>query len=207
MRFDTRLGYHAPIKYCAINKGYTYTDDTYSINRICISNDDLDKLLTAAGFIQPYGNLRVLQNFQSIVLKIIKHVNQKMLPLKSPAVPEISCIHSISKQTADLIDHFVIAIRQKIVVRIKEHRPPGDSHPALFIHPYSLTFDQEHWYIIGLQEEGDILIFRKLDQIELVWDSDKLFKPFEVIEQAITEKWEKVHHHPKEGRIKSVASS
>jgi predicted DNA-binding transcriptional regulator YafY len=41
MRFDTILGFNAPIEYCKINKGYYYSKPLYSVNTVKLTEEQL----------------------------------------------------------------------------------------------------------------------------------------------------------------------
>jgi predicted DNA-binding transcriptional regulator YafY len=83
MRLDDTLGYHAPIEYCAMNKGYYYTDPEYSINRITLNDEEIEILLRAINMIKAYKNINALSNFQSVVEKVVGHVNRRMISAKA----------------------------------------------------------------------------------------------------------------------------
>jgi predicted DNA-binding transcriptional regulator YafY len=178
MRLDDTLRYHAPIEYCAINKGYYYTDPEYSINRIALNDEELEILLTAINMIKAYKNINALGNFQSIVEKVVGHVNRRMVSAKA-AVPEIESVCYIPKAINDRINSLMEAIRKKEVIKICLN----DTHlykqeRELFLHPYTLSTDQEHWYIIGLRDSDHIHIFLQLDWITDVASTEKRYIPF-----------------------------
>jgi predicted DNA-binding transcriptional regulator YafY len=185
MRYDSRLRYYAPIEYCALNRGYHYTDSTYSINGIGLSNEEIQSLLLAGDLMQPYGNISMLRNFQAVICKVVSHVNNKMLPAVPPLVPEIKCIHSIADPIKELIDRFLIAIRQKVVVKIIVNENNVNDNDRFFFHPYSLYTDPEHWYIVGLREADNMLIYLQLEWIKVILFSTKSFKPFEKARKEI----------------------
>jgi predicted DNA-binding transcriptional regulator YafY len=178
LRDNDTLRYYAPIEYCALNRGYYYTDPEYSINRICLNDEELDTLLMAIDMFKPYKNINALENFQSIVAKVICHVNRQRLSDK-PTVPEMESVCYIPRAINNLINYFMEAIRKKEVVKVRLN----DTHlykqdRELFLHPYTLSTDNEHWYIIGLRDADQILTFLQLDWIVDVASSDKHYIPF-----------------------------
>jgi hypothetical protein len=46
MRYDSRLGYNAPIKMDRVNRVYYYEDENYSIDNIPLSEDELESIET-----------------------------------------------------------------------------------------------------------------------------------------------------------------
>jgi predicted DNA-binding transcriptional regulator YafY len=179
MRFDDHLQYHAPIKYSAINKGYYYTDPEYSINRIRLNSDEVDTLLTSVNIVKAYESISILQNFQSIVTKIVSHVNRQMLPDKH-FVPEIESYCYIPQAISKLVNYFIEAIRKKEVLNIflKEDTDLYKKDRQLFLHPYTLSIDQQHWYITGLRDSDNMHIFLQLDWIGYAVRTDKHYIPF-----------------------------
>ena len=59
MRFETELGFHAPIAFCRRNHGYHYTDPEYSVAELRLNDDELDAI---RGYLQA-----IVSEAQSIV--------------------------------------------------------------------------------------------------------------------------------------------
>jgi predicted DNA-binding transcriptional regulator YafY len=178
MRFDDKLGYHAPIEYCSLHKGYYYTNPEYSINQISLNNEEVYTLLAAIDMIKPYSNISVFRDFQSIVTKVVHQTNGKMLPGK-PFVPEIENVCHLPQATNDLINYFLEAIRKKEVIKILlDDTGLCQEDRELLFHPYTLSTDHEHWYIIGLRDSDHIHTFLQLDWITNVVSTDRPYIPY-----------------------------
>jgi predicted DNA-binding transcriptional regulator YafY len=179
LRNDTRVNYAAPIGYSAANRGYHYTNSRYSINGIDLSDEELDMLIMARKLLKPFEGIDGFQNFQSIVDRIVRQVNANVLSYKDYSVPEIENTSTISDQTIELVNHFLRAIREKVTVKVFLKESACDEERKIFFHPYSLCVNKQHWYITGLRDSDNLLVFFELDSIAYILFSNKVFIPFQ----------------------------
>jgi predicted DNA-binding transcriptional regulator YafY len=179
MRSDNTLRYYAPIEYCPLNRGYHYTDREYSINSINLDDEEIDALLNALNMInKPYGNIYALDKFQSVAAKILCQTDRQRLN-RPGSIPEIESVCHIPKAINDRINFLYDAIRKKEAVGIVLNSTPLYDHERnLVLHPYTLSTDHEHWYIIGLRECDQLHIFLQLDWITEVAHTDIPYVPF-----------------------------
>jgi predicted DNA-binding transcriptional regulator YafY len=74
MRYDTSLGFNAPIEYDISKKGYVYTEPNYSINQLPISEEDLQGLEIAVGILEQFRNIPAIKLFDDAISKIASTV-------------------------------------------------------------------------------------------------------------------------------------
>ena len=174
MRFDNRLGYHAPIKYCKLNRGYHYTDPGYSINKINLEEEEIDTLLLARDLLEPYRNTSFLKDFQSIIFKIVSHTNAAMLSSKSTLIADIQCEKLFPDKVMEFAGTLLKAIRQRVVVEIFMENTSSEKE-NFFFHPYLLHEFRDQWYVSGIMERGKRKVLLHLERIDAVWLSRKIF--------------------------------
>ncbi len=76
MRYDASLGFNAPIEYSQEKRGYIYTDPDYSINKIPLSEEDLQGLEMAIGILEQFKGIPAIGLFEDSITKLataVKH--------------------------------------------------------------------------------------------------------------------------------------
>jgi hypothetical protein len=178
MRDDERLGFHAPIAYCYLNRGYYYTDENYSITSLNLSEEEIDSLYIVSDLIRPYENLSVLQPFGSLINKLITHHNSSLLKPEKLIIPESLLDNSFADDVLDIVDFVLLSIRKKCVLLIKLEKLDDIETNEFLFHPYYFhEFDSE-WFIIGLLDAEQKLEFVKLEDIYMIASSKKEFNSF-----------------------------
>ena len=73
MRYSNTLGYHAPIV-VVDRKYYTYQDASYSITKIPLSPDDLQRLSEAVDLLKQMSSFKGFDGVEDIVNRLEDHV-------------------------------------------------------------------------------------------------------------------------------------
>jgi predicted DNA-binding transcriptional regulator YafY len=187
MRFDQRLGYFAPIKYCPVNRGYYYADEGYSINKINLSEEEIETLFIASDLMKPYDNLSVLKNFQSIVYKIVASVNACKLRQDGQLLPDISCDSAPKLETAEALNLLLKALREKIVVRLTFRFERNEGIETEDFHPLHIHECNGEWYVAGMFEpdmEFGLLEVTLIESVKLssrMPDRERVYKLAELM--------------------------
>jgi predicted DNA-binding transcriptional regulator YafY len=174
MRFDQRLGYFAPIKYCPLNRGYYYTDEGYSINKINLSEEEIETLFIASDLMKPYDNLSVLKNFRSIVYKIVANVNASKLRQEGELFSGISCDSAPSIETAEVLNLLLKALRDKIMVSVRFRFERSERTETKHFHPIHIHACNGEWYVAGIFEPDMEFGFLEVALIEGVKLSSRI---------------------------------
>lgn len=165
MRFDQRLGYNAPIKYCKANKGYYYTDPNYSIDAINLSEEQLSSFDFVIDCLHEYQDLQVMQQFRGAIDKLAGLFSQFRNPRGTSAVEYEKAPYY---KGLDLRDQLIDAIRNKSVITI-HYTTFGRSYPIKhIIHPYLLKEYKNRWYLVGLMNSKKKPITLALDRMDLI---------------------------------------
>jgi predicted DNA-binding transcriptional regulator YafY len=176
MRFDERLGYQAPIRYCTRNRGYHYTDRAYSINKLNLTMEDLEALLIAGSLVKAYATLDPIKNFPTVIQKIIASVNVSMLPPKSTSVPDLLIGNGLPDEFTEIVNLLLQAIREQAVLKIIFKKLEEKGAEKLFFHPYHLHEFANQWYVVGVLESERSARFFHLEQIEAVLCTSRNFE-------------------------------
>lgn len=77
MKSDILLGYNAPIKYDQSNKGYSYTDRSYSIDKFNLGEEEILALKFHAASLNQYRNSSLFKDFSNALQKVVEAVSIK----------------------------------------------------------------------------------------------------------------------------------
>lgn len=173
MRHDERLGYHAPIAYDKKEKGFYYTDLTFSIDKLPLTEEDLQALSLAANILHQYKGAKVVQQFEGMVDKLGKAVNH----LRQPQNNKLIAFENVPYYKGhDFFDAILKAITDQQPLRIayrKFDSPKNDEH---VLHPYFLKEYRGRWYVLGHSEARHYTITLGLDRMEKVENATVPFK-------------------------------
>ncbi len=78
MRYDSNLGFDAPIEYDRYSRAYRYTEENYSISNIPVSADDLKGLEFAISILEQFKDIPAIKVFDDAIAKIAASVKQNV---------------------------------------------------------------------------------------------------------------------------------
>jgi predicted DNA-binding transcriptional regulator YafY len=76
MRSDVALGLNAPIVFDRFKHAYTYSDPNYSIDRLAVSEEDLQGLEMSLGILQQFTDLPAIKMFEDSILRMVSSVKK-----------------------------------------------------------------------------------------------------------------------------------
>jgi predicted DNA-binding transcriptional regulator YafY len=76
MRSDTALGLNAPIVFDRYKYAYKYSDSNYSIDRLAVSEEDLQGLEMSLGILQQFTDLPAIKMFEDSILRMVSSVKK-----------------------------------------------------------------------------------------------------------------------------------
>lgn len=166
MRHDERLGYHAPIAYCRKNKGFYYTDNTYSTEAIPFSEEDLLALRFALGVLQYYKGTALVERFEGLIDRVVKLVNPFTISDQAePSDPMVIFEDSSTGRGMEHFDTLLQAISNKEAVAIEYDRPRKKTSGYDLMLPYSLKERGGRWYLLCFSATKQDVVTLMLDRI------------------------------------------
>ncbi len=152
MRFDTALGYEAPIKYDHGKRAYYYTETDYSIDGLKISTEDLRNMQLVARMLGSCQNSPEFQNYGGSLWKVIKLLNYKRLHIHSRNLDFIEFEHHPPGNGKRFFGKLMYAIHTRTPIQL-EYQPFGDKVKSYTLHPYYLKEYDQRWYLVAWCEE------------------------------------------------------
>ncbi len=130
MRFDQRLGYHAPLNYCKVNKGYFYNDPDYSIGAVNLSEEQWQSFDFVISTLHEYQGLSVMNEFQGAIDKLAGLLSQFRNPATTAYIEFEKAPYC---KGLELRDDILKAMRSKKVLAVKYttfgRSPPTATRP------------------------------------------------------------------------------
>lgn len=191
MRYSEGLGYYAPIEYQYSRQGYFYSDTDYSIDRIPVDDEDLQKLRLAARLLNQYGNVKAFQDFSGAIDKVVRLINYRKMQSNGKRIDFIEFEKNPPVQGMEYIDQLLPVIRNKRVIQLKHHSFWRDEIQEFIVHPYYLKEHKFRWYLVGYCEQRDDVRIFGLERVvgieeqPMVKFTHRLFNPEVYFEQFI----------------------
>lgn len=141
----------APIEYDPIEHGYYYTDKTYDLPAIRISEGDLFALAIAEKTLAAYRNTPLYDRLLAVFAKIEGTLPEKVMVHPAWVDAKFSVMPAAVTRIIPAVWETVArALRLERIVKI-EHASPGSKEPTTReVEPYHMINHYGEWYLIGM---------------------------------------------------------
>lgn len=146
MRYDSALGFDAPIEYDRYSRAYKYSDEDYSISNIPLSVEDLKGLEFATGILEQYKDIPAIKVFEDAISRMAATVRQSMQNENKSAIiiPDRPNKYEGVEYMPPMFD----AIKNKKECVLK-YQPFNKEEKKHKIHPYFIKEFNGRWYLIA----------------------------------------------------------
>ena len=178
MRYDKRLGFHAPIKYNPAEKFYYYEDPTYSIIKFPLNKEELTALSFVANLLDQFKDIGIFETYKGAVDKVVRAIRIGKLKLHYPKYDFIGFEKVTSPGGTRFLNLLIDAILHQQVVSIHYQRF-GRSDPwQHVVHPYYLKEYRNLWYLIGRHDKyNEIRVFALDRMVSIEEERSKTYIP------------------------------
>ena len=166
MRYDSGLGYFAPIR---VNKNrgvYYYEDKDYSIDSIPLNDSELDALVFAAKLMEQFGDVEIFERFRESANKLREALS--LCNVTDPA--DLAARIDMEKPEAYpgliFFNKIINALRERKVLRVEYQKFVSSQTSEYFIHPYLLKEYRNRWYLVGYVQDREGIRCFGLDRIK-----------------------------------------
>jgi predicted DNA-binding transcriptional regulator YafY len=147
MRYDTNLGFNAPIIYERYSRTYKYEEVGYSINNIPVAEEDLQGLEMAIGILEQFKDVPAIKMFDEMITRLASSV--KMNREKTTQGNILILDRPKRYKGIEYMNDIVDAIRTKHVIRLS-YQPFSKKEPKKHtVHPYFIKEYNGRMYLIG----------------------------------------------------------
>lgn len=176
MRFNSQLGYEAPIDTSKALGGYYYTDPGYSIDKLPLNNGDIRALEMAATTLKQYQYIPLMNEFNTIIEKIIRVVNRVKRGNYETILDFIEFEKTPTAAGLEHMDAIIEAIQQQRCLQLSYQSFADNRSKTAIIHPYFIKEYRNRWYVIALKEGAEALRIYAFDRIVQAGLTDTLYK-------------------------------
>lgn len=148
-----KLGYNAPI-IVEERKYYTYADPDYSISRMPLSGNDLNRLSEVVGILKQFKGFSHFEDLEGMVKKLEDKVEVALR--ERPPIIDIDRNNQL--KGLEFLEPIYQAIQQKLVLKLKYQPFWKPSSQDNILHPYLLKEYNHRWYVVGFND-----YFRKIN--------------------------------------------
>lgn len=173
--FAMRLEHDAPIKYSKKNLGYFYTDESFSINDIPLTDEDLEAIKFAANTLAQFKEIDMFKQFGFAIDKIVDRVNIASNPQEKDITELVVFETAISIKGNEYLAPLLQAIRQKKIVQFDYESFQTGKKKARRVVPLLLKEYRNRWYVITFDCMKEDLVTYALERIENLEETPETF--------------------------------
>lgn len=176
MRFDSALGYEAPIAFDKYQKGYYYSEEGYTIKKVPLREEDMEALLFAAQTLYQFKDVPVFTAFEHVLAKLKEHVSLSGTTM-SEEYREHMLFEDSHKGTGERhLINLLKAIREKNQVKVRyTFFQEGKPTKWYLLEPFLLKQFRLRWYLIARDVEADKVKTFGLDRMEEIIHEETFF--------------------------------
>ena len=167
MRNDEELGFLAPLKYSAKEKGYHYTEVDYSIDKIPLSADELASIQMASEVFEQYKNIPFLSQVRGDISKLSDLISATKVVKKEVQDSIIQFEEQQVTKGGQFLGELYKAIQDSQMVKLDYHKFDRSKSKKYVVAPYLLKEYQGMWYLVSKSEENEYRTFA-LDRIKKI---------------------------------------
>ncbi len=176
MRYDSDLGYNAPIIYDAKEGGYRYEDSNYSIDNIPLNEDDLDTLEFATRVLDQFKNVELLKPFSGIIEKIASSYKISRQVELNDHGEFIEFESSPETLGTEYINPILGLIKSQKEIQLEYKSFKDEESKTYLIHPYLLKEYKSRWYLVSWNKDKKMINTFGLDRIVSIKETDTYFE-------------------------------
>lgn len=178
MRFDKDLKYHAPIEYCKENKGFHYTEELYSIEKLPLSKEDIETFTLITELFKRFQGARLLNQVKGMLDKLEKVADQLTKKKTKLSYSPVLFEHVPYNKGIEHFDAVYQATIKQEPLLIHYKKFDHEKLKEYMFHPYLLKEYKFRWYLLGYNEKSKNKRILALDRMESVVYGKTSFIPY-----------------------------
>lgn len=202
--------YNAPIEYDYINRGYYYTDPTYTIQSIMLSEGELFTVATIMPLMEQYKNTPLESTFKSIMTKMIEMLPNKVEVDTTFSSRDVQFIKDPLPEISETTFNSVFeAIRTSRTLEFNYRSISKQTYTRRQFDPYKVLCQKGNWYVIGycyLHERINVYSLSRMKDVEITKEKFEV-RPDFILEKFIDPDFGIWHNDEKPKKIELVFNS
>jgi predicted DNA-binding transcriptional regulator YafY len=160
-----RVEHDAPIKFNRLNNGYYYSDEKYALDKMPLTDVDVDAIKMATNILSQFKNTNLFQQFEVAIDKIVDRVNisNDVQDVAIEKYVQFETVHKIEGN--EHLEQILEAIKGNKVIQFGYQSYQSSIAKIRRVHPYLLKEYRNRWYLIGKSELKDKILTFGLDRV------------------------------------------
>jgi len=168
--------YQAPLEYDNSRNGYYYTDPTFFIQSVMLSEGELFTVSTIMPLLEQYKNTPLESSFRNILQKVTSMLPDQVSVDTSLLNHEFSFISDPLPAIEENVFNCVFqCLRTKKSMAFEYRKISSQEYEKRILHPYHVICQKGNWYILGHSESTDDIRVYALSRIKDPVSTDKPF--------------------------------
>jgi predicted DNA-binding transcriptional regulator YafY len=170
--FFLRMEHDAPIKYSKKHRGYYYDSDSFSLDDLPLTDEDLDAIRFAANTLSQFKDVEMFNQFGFAIEKIVDRVsvNENISRVKEESLVHFE--HTNTMKGSEFLTILLQAIRSNKYVFFDYCSFKSDKVKPRKVIPFLLKEYRNRWYLISFDIVKEAITTYALERMENVVISD-----------------------------------
>jgi predicted DNA-binding transcriptional regulator YafY len=171
--FAMRMEFDAPIKYSKREKGYYYEDEEYSIDKIPLSEDDIEAIKFATNTLMQFRDVSIFKQFGFAIDKIFDRVHIANNPMDDSVDNYVQFENQPITSGNEMLPELLKAIKEKLIVKFTYTNFKTEKSKERTVLPLLLKEYRNRWYLICYStNKGKVLTFglERMSDLEVTED-------------------------------------
>lgn len=155
--------YNAPIKYIRSEKGYCYTDESFSLNSFPLTSEEIEALDFSTALFHQLKTTKMFEHFENAINKVIEGYRISKIIGKSES--QILQVEEPLKSDGNVwLEIILKSITERNCIQVF-YQGFGKEEKDHVFSPYLLKEYHNRWYAIGYSERAKNVLVFALDRI------------------------------------------
>ena len=166
MRYDSKLGFGAPIDYDRSRASYVYTDDSFSIDGISLDSEEVRAVRFAASILKQHSQVNIIEEFQGAVRKIVDAVNMHRMSSDGSDIDFLVLEKAPLIKGTEHLETLIDCIGERTVIQLTYQKFFADEPAEYIVYPHLLKEYHGRWYLVAFSEDKQEFRIFGLERIE-----------------------------------------
>ena len=163
--FSMRMEFDAPIKYSKREKGYFYEDEEYSIDKIPLSEEDIDAIKFATNTLMQFRDVSIFKQFGFAIDKIFDRVHIANNPTDENVDNFVQFEVMPETSGSEMLPDLLKAIKEKLITEFLYTNFVSGKMKEREVLPLLLKEYRNRWYLISFNPAKSKIMTFGLDRM------------------------------------------